>query len=197
MKKTLLFLILTFLLIGCVYAGQNVEINDVSFEIPSKYSGGDFENGCYELEDTFSIRCVDNNTAKAIGLWAVESDHSEDLNIDGHTVRHFCQYNEYVHGNQSHLYFASGNSVYEIEWTGEQIDEDIEKLIKSTPPSEIEDDAFYNALDKSLEIYKQEKIDKLNKDSEYNNLEARYNSLSDNQKRDDTRLKEILLTYYF
>ncbi len=45
-------------------------------------------------------------------------------------------------------------------------------------------------------IYKQQKIDKLNKDSDYNYLEAKYNSQLDQQEQGNTRLKEILLTYY-
>ena len=150
----------------------------------------------YELDNIFSIRCIDSNVAQSIGLWASECNSSQDLNIDGHPVRHFCQYNKYAHGNHSHAYFASGDSIYEIAWTGKEIDSDIENLIKKTPPSKIDDDAFYDGMDLCLDIYKQQKIDKLNKDSDYNYLEAKYNSQLDQQEQGNTRLKEILLTYY-
>jgi hypothetical protein len=196
MKKMFLILLMAFLLIGCAWANDRIEIGDVEFELPSKYCGGDVNNNSYELNDTFSIRCIDDNVSKAIGLWASESKNSRDLNIGGHPVRHFCQYNEYVHGNHSHAYFVSGESVYEIAWTGEEIDGNIEKLIKSTPPSEIDDDDFYSGLDVCLEIYKQQKKDKLNREGEYNYLEAKYSSQSGQPPKDDTRFKEILYTYY-
>ena len=80
---------------------------------------------------------------------------------------------------------------------GKEIDKDIEKLIKNTPESEIDSDAFYNALNESVDIYKEQKIDKLNSDGEYNYLEARQQTqLHQHQSRDDTRFNQILLTYY-
>ena len=196
MKKIFLFLVIFTLLAGCVYATQTVEINNVTFEIPSKYSGGEIDDDEYELDNVFSIRCIDEDVAGKIGLWAVEKDSSEDLNINNHPVRHFSQYNKYVGGNHSHAYFASGKSVYEIAWTDKEINSDIEKLIKSTPQSKIDDESFYNALDESVNIYKREKIDKLNQESEYNYLESKYLSQSNPQNTDDTRFKEILFTYY-
>jgi hypothetical protein len=196
MKRLFLILIVTSLLVGCVHAGEKIEINDAEFELPAKYSGGESDNDSYELDDTFSIRCIDKNVPKAIGLWASECDSSEDLNIAGHPVRHFCQYNEHVHGNQSHAYFVSGDSVYEIVWTESEIDGDIKKVIESTPQSEIADDDFYSGLDVCLDIYKEQRKEQLNRDGEYNYLEAKYKSQSGEQPQDDTRFKEILFTYY-
>lgn len=197
MKKILIILTLTVMLSGFVWANSSdVEINGADFKIPSKYQGGDIKSDGYALDNTFSIRCVDNNTVRAIGLWAIEKDSSEDLNIAGHPVRHYCQYNKYVGGNHSHAYFASDSSVYEISWVGLQINGDIEKLIENTPKSKIDDDAFYGALDKSVEIYKELKKEQLNRDSEYNYLEAKYQSQSNQKQPDDTRFKEILLSYY-
>ena len=198
MKKTIIILTMVLLLAGCAYASNStVDINGIEFEIPVKYQGGDIKANGYELNNTFSIRCVDNNVVDAIGLWAVEKEFSEDLNIGSHPVRHYCQHNKYVGGNHSHAYFASGDSVYEISWTGKEINSDIEKLIENTPESEIDDDSFYNALDKTVDIYKKLKKDKLNKEGEYNYLEAKYQSQSNQQQADDTRFKEILLTYYY
>lgn len=196
MKKLLPIIIVSLFLLSCVYASaDNININGANFKIPSPYQGGEFDDDSYELENIFSIRCIDDNIAKEIGLWATEKDFSEDLNINKHPVRHFSQYNKYVGGNNSHAYFASGDSIYEIAWVGEEINSDIEKLINNTPESEIDDDSFYNTLDESVEIYKQDKIDRLNQDAEYNYLEAKYQSQQP-QKPDDTRFKEILLTHY-
>lgn len=198
MKKLLMILSLTILLMGCVY-GQNetVKINGIAFEIPEKYSGGEIDDAGYRLENNFSIECVDDDIPKAIGLWASEHDYSKDLTIGNHPVRHYCQYNKYVDGNHSHAYFASDNSIYEISWTGEKIPSDIKRMIENTPDSKIDEDSFYFVLDKSVDIYKQDKIDQLNKEGEYNYLESKYNSqLKQQNTYDDTGLKEILLTYY-
>ena len=198
MRKIFIALMLTALIMGCAYAGNStVTINDVDFNIPPKYQGGEIINGNYRLENIFSISCIDDKVPGAIGLWAVENDFSEDLNINNHPLRHYYVYNRYVDGNISHAYFASGESVYEIKWTGEKITPDIEKLIKNTPASEISDETFYNTLDKSIDIYKEQKIDKLNQDAEYNYLESKFQSQPGHQKTpDDTKLNRILLSYY-
>lgn len=197
MKRIIITSTLILLVMCCAYASDStVEINRIDFEIPEKYLGGELNDNEYELEDIFSIRCIDDNIPNAIGLWAEEHDYTKDLTIDNHPVRYFYQYNEYVHDNQSHAYFVSEDSVYEITWTGNEITDDIEKLIKNTPSSNIDEDGFYNALDISYELYKADKIEKLNQDAQYNNLEAKYHSLSKDNNNDDTRFKEILITYY-
>ena len=199
MKKMFMILMLSVLLVGCAYAQNNstVDINGVEFEIPDKYHGGEMKNGKYQLNNIFSIRCIDNDVANAIGLWATESDYDNNLTIGNHPVRHDCQYNQYVKGNNSHAYFISGKSAYEISWVGSEIDADIEELIKNTPDSEIGADDFYSALDDSIEMYKQQRIDKLNRDAEYNYLEAKFQSqYPQHDLSDDIRFKEILLTHY-
>ena len=177
---------------SCAYA-EEIKINDAKFKIPEKYTGGDAGDDSYRLDNTFSIRCIDDNVPGAIGLWAEEHEYVNDTNINNHPVRHYCQYNTYVDGNHSHAYFVSGKSLYEIAWTGSEITKDIKSLIKNTPKSQINDDDFYNALDESYNIYKQDKIDKLNKDGEYNYMEAKYNSQHTAEKEDNKRFKEILL----
>lgn len=198
MRKILIALALTALIMGGAYAGNSTAtVNGVDFNIPSKYQGGEMINGDYRLENIFSISCIDDNVPDAIGLWDRENDFSEDSNINNHPLRHYYVYNKYVDGNLSHAYFASGESIYEIKWTGEEITPDIKKLIKNTPASEISDESFYNTLDKSIDIYKDQKIDKLNHDGEYNYVEAKSQSqLSHQSSLDDTKLNRILLTYY-
>ena len=196
MKK--IFIILIFVLVvGCVWAQDTstIEINGITFEIPSKYQDGKLTDDRYSLENEFSIQCIDGAIPKHIGLWATEKDFVESLTIDNHPVRHYYQYNEFVHDNQSHAYFASNESIYEIKWTGTELTEEIENKIKNTPSSEITEDTFNNILNESIDIYKQEKIDKLNRDGEYNYLEAKYKQDIQNNDKYDTKLNEILLTY--
>lgn len=195
MKKLIIILTLSLLLVGCVYASDStIKINGIEFKIPPKYQNGELDDDSYRLENNFSIRCIDNNVAKAIGLWAEEQEYSEDLTLNNHPVRYFYQYNKYVKGYHSHAYFASGYSVYEISWTGKEITSDIEKLINNTPKSNISNDDFYNMLNESYNIYKNQKVDKLNKDSQYNYLEAK--SQSHQQTSEDSEMNKILLTYY-
>lgn len=197
MKKIVIILFITLFFLSNAYAGSdNIKINGIDFHLPPKYQGGELYNDEYKLDNIFSIRCIDDNIITSIGLWAEEKELYEDININNHPVRHFSQYNKYVNGNHSHAYFASGNSVYEIAWTGEKINRDIENLIKNTPKSEINDDNFYNALDESYDIYKQQKIDKLNQDAQYNYLEAQYQSKLKQQEYNEEQINKILYTYY-
>lgn len=201
MKKIFLILMMGILLISCIYAGEAiVKINDVDFEIPAQYQGGELSNGRYKLDNIFTISCIDDNVPKSIGLWAREQKFSEDVNIADHPVRHFCQYNKAVKGNHSHAYFASGKSIYEISWVGKEINRDIEKLIRDTPPSKISDADFYNILNESFETYKQEKKIQDEFDAQYNYLEAKYNSqLKESElhdKKHENNMNRLLLTYY-
>lgn len=175
MKKILIILIAILMFIGCVYAQDNttVEINGVSFEIPEKYQGGHTYRNGYSA-DYFHLTCIDDDIPKSIGLWAREKDYEENLTISNHPVKFYCQYNPSSKDNYSHAYFASGNSVYEIGWLGNNITSDIEKLIESTPPSKISDDDFYDLLDISYEIYKIERLQQDEFDAQYNYLEAKY-----------------------
>lgn len=198
MTKKILIILITLVFISSVWAQNEstVNINGINFEIPPKYQNGEFENNRYRLENQFSIECIDDNIPKHIGLWASEKDYSKDLNIEQHPVRHYFQYNQYIHDNQSHAYFASGTSIYELAWIGNSIPKDIENMIKSTPPSKISDHDFSQKLDNSIKIYKSEKIKKLNDDGEQNYLEAKYHSKIPSDQQDDRQFKEILLTYY-
>lgn len=198
--KRFLMVIFVLLLVGGAYAQNNttIKINDVAFEIPAKYQGGSKTNDGYRLDNVFSIRCVDGNVPEAIGLWATESDYREDLTISDHPARYFYQYNPHIKGNHSHIYFVSGESLYEISWVGNYIPEDIKNIIENTPKSQIDEDAFYSALDMSVELYKEQKTNQLNQDGEYNYLEAKSQSQYNNQDwTEDTQFKEILLTYYY
>lgn len=197
MKRLIILAIFCFLLVGCAYANESVELNGVEFKIPPKYQNGELTDSKYKLDDTFSIRCIDGKIPKAIGLWASESEYEKDLTISGHPVRHYCQHNEYVGGDHSHAYFVSENSTYEISWIGKNITKDIRQIIKSTPKSKMEKDEFYSVLDESVEIYKQDKIERLNDDAKFNYIDAKYKSQNSYPDRDDTRLKEIILTKYY
>lgn len=198
MTKKILIILITLVFISSVWAQNEsiVNINGINIEIPPKYQNGEFENNGYRLENQFSIECIDNNIPKHIGLWASEKDYNKDLNIEQHPVRHYFQYNQYVHDNQSHAYFASGNSIYELTWIGNSIPKEIEDMIKSTPPSKISEHDFNQKLDNSIKIYKSEKIKKLNDDGEQNYLEAKYHSQIPSDRQDDRQFKEILLTHY-
>ena len=197
MTKNILIILIALLFVGCVWAQNDsaANINGIDFEIPQEYQNGKLENNRYRLENQFSIECIDGNIPKHIGLWASEKDYSKDLNIGNHPVRHYFQYNQYVHENHSHAYFASGNSIYEISWIGNSISGEIENMIKNTPPSKISEYDFKQKLDNAIKTYKSEKINKLNKEGEYNYKEAKYHSQIPSDQQDDTRFQEILLTH--
>ena len=64
----------------------------------------------------------------------------------------------------------------------------IKQLIENTPESNIGDKNFYITLDNEINEYKNEKINKLNQENEY--------FKSPEVSSDDSRIKEILLSYY-
>ena len=189
--RKLLFLIILILSLSFVYANNTIEINGAGFEIPEKYLGGTEISNGYRLENQFSIYSIDDDLPGHAGFWGSEKDFSQDLKIGNHPVRHYCAYNQYVGGNYSHAYFASGDSVYEINWIGNNITPDIKKLIINTPDSKINEDDFYNELDDSINVYKEDRNDKLDESSKYNHNNAKYSS---HEKKDNRKINEILLT---
>lgn len=193
MRKSL-FVIILLLSLSCAYASDlSVDINGVDFEIPEKYQGGkDLSNG-YRFENRFSIYCIDDDLSSHAGFWGSKKEFSQDLKIGNHPVRHYCAYNQYVGGNYSHAYFTSGNSVYEINWMGNNITADIEKLIIKTPDSQINEDEFYNELDDSVGVYKEKRNEQLEDISEYNYNTAKYNPYS-HEKQEMGKINEILIT---
>lgn len=70
----------------------------------------------------------------------------------------------------------------------QNITSDIKQLIENTPESNIDDKNFYITLDNEIKEYKNEKINKLNQENEY--------FKSPEVSSDDSRIKEILLSYY-
>lgn len=192
MNKKFVFLII-FLIIGSVSAQNNssIDINGVNFEIPDEYLGGDKITDGYRFENIFSIYCIDEDIPRYVGLWANEKDYAKNLTINNHPVRYYYQYNSYVNDNDSHAYFASGDSIYEISWIGNEINPRIDKIISETPKSNIDYDTFNNILDESIDIYKEQRVTKLNQDAKYNYLETKI--LENNiENFDDERTKELM-----
>lgn len=193
MRKSL-FVIILIISLSCTYASDSsVEINGADFEIPEKYQGGKELSEGYRFENKFSIYCIDDDISNHAGFWGSEKDFSQDLKIGNHPVRHYCGYNQYVGGDYSHAYFASGDSVYEINWVGNNITPDIEKLIKKTPDSKISEDEFYSELDDSVGAYKDERNEQLEDIAEYNHNTAKYKPYSYG-KYDERKINEILIT---
>ncbi len=186
-----LFLLLFSLFIATISA---VTVNDIEFNIPKEYQGGENKTNGYQLENIFGIFCIDDNKPQTIGFWAGESEYSENLEIGNHPVRYYYSYNEYVNDNMSHAFFASGNSFYEIFWVGNEISPDIEKLIKDTPDSNIDSESFYSSVDDSIDIYIKDK-DRSYYDDLYDDYNSRNTPRDRSSKSDNNKFRETLITY--
>ena len=193
MKKIIFFLVI-FLLIGCVYASDfsKVTVNGVEFEIPSQYSNGNLQNTKYVYNDyrTFAILCVDDYIVSNYGGNYNIAELKQDSTIDNHPVKLLTTYNKYINKNVSYLYFPVNNSIYCICFQGNSIDEDISHIVKSAPGSNMSSDTFYGILDEVVKEHENLKYLDALSDNDYNYVLQKNNPHKDNSNNNR------LLTWY-
>lgn len=144
---------------------SEININNVSFKIPPKYTGGELVSDTYLLENvfTFSIAAL-NDEEEIKDIYGYEST-IEELNdlelkrIGGHDTVILHSYRSICEHNVSYIFFAIGKDIFAISFNESKISPEIKEIIKNTPESEISKEKLYEKLDKAQEDYIQEQIE--------------------------------------
>ena len=164
MKKIIILILILILSLSTVTAIDSSswevkKVGDVDFKVPPQYAGGRLSDNAYTVNDTnnFYIACVDSFLTRNYGYNSVNYDYNENISVGGHDTFYFNRYNNYIKDNVSAIYFASGNSIYVINWGGNSISPEIEEIISSAPPSDISLEDFYLRLDQAQSDYLYEK----------------------------------------
>lgn len=187
MKKiiVLLFLCLTLITaVGAVDSGdwETVTIKHHDFKIPSQYAGGDLSDGKYTYENwrIFQISVVDNSLPMVYGFANGDNAYVEDLDIDGHAVRYFNEYNNAEKANVSKVFFSVGQSVYMISWKGNEFSDDVKEIIATSDSSEFSSSEFYDILKEAMNQYNIQEQSNLNTpDPVYIKSDNHYNKNDD------------------
>ena len=94
----------------------NITVNNVSFQIPPEYGGGDERDSSYLLTNVFTFGLVTLDNDKSLrNNYGYESTLDElydveELEIDGHHAVAFYSHRSIVNHDVTYLYFESLNS---------------------------------------------------------------------------------------
>ncbi len=174
MKRILLIILIFMLLIPSVSA-ENVTIKGVTFEIPSHYSGGTSNDNSYVYESgyTFRILVLDNykNLKFNYGSDMLEGNmiNSSQNKIAGHDA--VIINGHYKDKNYTTIYLAIGDKIFLICFNDTYVNDDIVKMIESTPPQTMSHEDFVGKLNNALKEYQ----------SDLNNEKERYLSQQNNK----------------
>ena len=161
-KKIILVLLASILLIGCVNAIDSsnwttANVGYEEFKIPPEYENpysSDFNMYEYDYDiNVFTVRYVNPNIMELYGYF-IEHNQFKKVNVSGHDAIHFTAHDRMDNTTNSKLWFSAGEEFYYIAWKGAEITPQIEEVVKSSSPSKYSHDEFYKILNEELDNYK-------------------------------------------
>lgn len=169
MKKIALVLLISMLTVSAVYAidssnWENVTVTGNVFKIPPQYTDGIMKETMYTYINwtTFQISDVGESLPTVYVFAEGDNATKEDLNINGHAVRYFNEYNPAANANVSRAFFSCGDSVYMISWQSDNFTDDVKEIIANAEPSNFSSSEFYDILKEAKEQYLEQQEEDLN-----------------------------------
>ena len=189
MNKKIIFLICVIgigliLSINSISAGDvdtsdwvNITVDNVSFQIPPEYGGGDNSRGSYVLTNVFTFGLVGLDNDKSLrNNYGYESTldelyDAEELEIDGHHAVAYYSHRSIVDHDVVYLYFESNKTFYALSYDGKDVNDTIKKIVSYSPESAFSKEKFDEKLNKAQDDY----IEEQNEYAEYYAYEQGYN----------------------
>ncbi|MCF0226863.1 MAG: hypothetical protein HUK28_06130 [Methanobrevibacter sp.] len=164
MKKIVIILLFSIMMITAVSAidssdWKTVKIKNHEFKIPPSYSDGELGDGKYTVDNwrNFEISLVDSSLPTVYGFADSDDAKMEDLDINGHAVRYFNEYNNAEKANVSKVFFSCGESVFMISWKSDNFTEEVKEIISAADPSDFTYSEFYDILREAKSQYNAQK----------------------------------------
>lgn len=176
MNKKIIFLIcvigiIALLAIGATSAKNsdvdtsdwvNITVNNVNFQIPPEYAGGNERDSNYLLTNVFTFGLVTLDNDKSLrNNYGYESTldelyDAEELEIDGHHAVAFYSHRHIVGHDVTYLYFESNNTFYALSYDGTDVNDTIKKIVSYSPKSKFTKEKFDEKLNKMQDDYIEE-----------------------------------------
>lgn len=140
----------------------NITVNNVSFQIPPEYGGGDERDSSYLLTNVFTFGLVTLNNDKSLrNNYGYESTldelyDAEELEIDGHNAVAFYSHRSIVNHDVTHLYFESNKTFYALSYDGNDVNDTIKKIVSYSPKSKFSKEKFDEKLNQMQDDYVKE-----------------------------------------
>lgn len=140
----------------------NITVNNVSFQIPPEYGGGDERDSSYLLTNVFTFGLVTLNNDKSLrNNYGYESTldelyDAEELEIDGHNAVAFYSHRSIVNHDVTYLYFESNKTFYALSYDGNDVNDTIKKIVSYSPKSKFSKEKFDEKLNQMQDDYVKE-----------------------------------------
>ena len=140
----------------------NITVNNVSFQIPPEYTGGNEWNSGYLLTNVFTFGLVTLDNDKSLrNNYGYESTldelyDAEELEIDGHHAVAFYSHRSIVDHDVTYLYFESNKTFYALSYDGNDVNDTIKKIVSYSPKSKFTKEKFDEKLNKMQDDYIEE-----------------------------------------
>ncbi|MBQ9026901.1 MAG: hypothetical protein IJ104_11155 [Methanobrevibacter sp.] len=154
--KRILLILLIFLMIIPIAAGENITIKGVDFDIPAQYEHGTLKESSYVYQSGLTFRILsldyDKNLKINYGDDIVNANSAEYTNIAGHDA--VVVHKTYESKDYTTVYFATGDNIFLICFNDTYVNDDITNLIAGTPAQTMSTDEFSSRLNDALSDYK-------------------------------------------
>lgn len=154
MKKIVLTFLILIILIPSAAAGS-VTIKGVSFEIPQQYEHGTLKESSYVYESGLTFRILNLDDSKNLKInFGDDIDgakSADQTQIAGHDAVVISR--EYNSKPYTTVYFATGDKIFLICFNDTHVNDDISKIIESTPSQTMSHDDFSSRLNNALSDY--------------------------------------------
>lgn len=140
----------------------NITVNNVSFQIPPEYGGGDERDSSYLLTNVFTFGLVTLNNDKSLrNNYGYESTldelyDAEELEIDGHNAVAFYSHRSIVNHDVTYLYFESNKTFYALSYDGNDVNDTMKKIVSYSPKSNFTKEKFDEKLNQMQDDYIEE-----------------------------------------
>ena len=140
----------------------NITVNNVSFQIPPEYGGGNNSSGNYVKNNVFTFGLVGLETDKSLRLnygyestWDENYD-AEEMEIDGHHAVAYYSHRSICNHDVTYLYFESNKTFYALSYDGNDVNDTIKKIVSYSPKSAFSKEKFNEKLNTMQEDYIEE-----------------------------------------
>ena len=140
----------------------NITVNNISFQIPPEYGGGDNDEDSYLLTNVFTFGLVTLDNDKSLrNNYGYESTLDElydveEMEIDGHNAVAFYSHRSIVDHDVTYLYFESNKTFYALSYDGNDVNDTMKKIVSYSPKSEFSKEKFNDKLNKMQDDYIEE-----------------------------------------
>lgn len=138
---------------------KTIKVDNVSFSLPHQYQVGYLRNTSYVVGNMFEFGILSLDSEKDLGSNLVDELYYSNLNgyeyqnINGHYAFVTHTYKSSVKHNVTSVFFNTGDKLFLLSFSGNNITPTIEDIISSTPKSNMSLEEFESTINSTYSEY--------------------------------------------